>query len=172
MPPTLTDEQEQKVAAARKTAKPTVYDPDGKTATTISPDFEAWLILTSSSLKSKAMSWITSLTQSDPDDAYQDLLHENDESLKTGLDHLQSIDSAKSSAFSSWRSNSGISGWEDVREISWLFQELQQRSTETEELKYQQALRTAVYDRCREGKNSSADRNTRLKAWISALSTY
>lgn len=171
----LTTDQEKKVSARRKSARPSVYSPTGGGATTISKDFEAWLILTPKSIKAKAINWVKELQKVEADREYEDLLKECLDVEATSLE-VQDMDlSSATQAFTDWRSNPSISGYETVTEISWLFQELQQGMSphqELDEVTHHVRLRQAVADRYPISKKSTADRKTRLNTWVSVLNSY
>jgi len=171
----LTVAEEAKVNASRKSEKPSVYNPNGTSSTVITSDFETWLILADKSSKQKAISQINSLLEAEDDKDYQDLFKEAAEKEKESLESQISSMGSQATAFNDWRSATGISGFEDVAEIGWMMQELQQgfvAAGEIEELEHLQSLREASETRLLASKDSTADRKTRLNAWLAALSSY
>lgn len=175
MPRELSVSEEAKVESSRKAAKPTVYNPNGTTATVITNDFEAWLILADKSTKQKAIKQVNALLEAEEDKDYQDLFKEAAEKEQDSLeDQISSLES-KATTFTDWRDATGVSGFEDVAEIGWMMQELQQgflAAGEIEELEHLEKLREASETRLLTSKDSTADRKTRLNAWLAALSSY
>jgi len=175
MPPNLTAAQESVVRTNSKSSKPSVYNPGGTTATAISSNFEAWLILTSKGVKSKLLGWLKTILDSEADKDYEDLLLETMTAEQLNLSTLSGNVATQTSSFDTWRADPGISGWQDVAEIGWLMQEVQQGFSpyqEQDELKHAEALRAAVGTRGASSKDSKASRKTRLNAWIAALNAY
>ena len=175
MPPTLTSAQSAILESKRKTSKPQVYNPNGSSATTISNDFEAWLILSSSGVKGPLQEWISQLLQQDEEKDYQDLLKEMLDKEEASLDAQESALSAQTSAYQDWRASQGVRGWEDVAEVAWMLQELEAGNAayaSQEDLDHRQALRKAVAARLVTSPDSTANKKARLSAWIAALNTY
>lgn len=175
MPPKLSTEQSITLETKRKSSKPEVYNPNGTSATPISNDFEAWLILSSQGVKGQLVAWINQLLQQDTEKDYQDLLKETLTKELTSLDAQVAALSSQTSAYSDWRGSAGVKGWEDVAEIAWMLQELEAGNnayTLLEELTHRQALRRAIDARMMVSADSVADKKTRLNAWVAALSTY
>ena len=175
MPPELTSEEQDKVEAGRKETKPSVYDPSGTVPTTISNDFEAWLILADKGVKQRAAKQINAILKAEADKDYQDLFKEASEKEEEAIEDQISDLSGATSTFTEWRGDAGVSGWEDVSEIAWLMQELQQGQSaagEKEELEYLQNLRKASGVRLLTSTSSTGDRKTRLNAWLAAFNTY
>jgi hypothetical protein len=175
MPRSLTAAEEVTVESKRQASKPSVYDPKGKTPTQISKDFETWLILTGKTTKDKIVTQIKELQKAEADKDYQALLKEaldsEEKSLKAQMDDL----SSRTEALETWRKDPGVAGFEDVAEIGWMTQELQQGSnpiSEKEELDHFEALRAACGNRLIVSKDSTGDRTTRLNAWLAALNSY
>ena len=167
--------EEAKVNANRKATKPSVYNPNGTTATSITNDFESWLILADKSSKQKAISQINSLLEAEDDKDYQDLFKEAADKEESSLAAQIATLTSKATTFTDWREATGIQGFEDVSEISWMMQELQQgfvAAGEIEELEHLEKLREAAETRLLTSKDSTADRKTRLNAWLAALSSY
>lgn len=175
MPRELTAKENLQVDNGRKDTKPSVYDPNGTTATLISNNMEAWLILTSKSVKAKALGWINSILESEADKDYQDLLKEATDKEAASLALQQTDLAPQVSNFTDWRSSAGIKGWEDVSEIGWLMQELQAGINpfqQTEEVTHLENLRAAATNRQQISPESVANRKQRLNAWISVLNAY
>jgi len=171
----LTVAEEAKVNAHRKSEKPSVYDPNGTTATVITNDFEAWLILADKSSKQKAIAQINALLEAEEDKDFQDLFKEASDAEEESLSSQTSLASGQATTFNDWRNSPGITGFEDVSEIVWMMQELQQSylaAGELEELEHLDALREAAETRLLTSADSTADRKTRLNAWRAALSSY
>lgn len=172
---TLTDEQKAAVQPKRKPTRPTLYSPTGGGLVTISEDFEAWLILSSKSLKAKVIGWIKEVQKGETDDVYQNLLKECLDVEKDSLE-IQDMDlSSATSAFTEWRSDPQVEGFENVQEVGWLFQELQQGLApyqELAEITHHERLRQAVSDRYPMSEDSEATRKTRLNTWIAVLNAY
>jgi hypothetical protein len=174
MPRTLTAAEQVKVDSQRKNNKSSVYDPKGTNPTPISSDFESWLILTGKSTKQKTIDQINELLHAEVDEDYQLLLQESldieAESLQIQMTDLTD----RTEALETWRKDPGVSGWEDVAEIGWMMQELQQGSSpisEKDELDHLEALRAACGNRLIVSKDSSGSRTTRLNAWLAALNS-
>lgn len=175
MPPKLTSAQSATIEAKRKSSKPEVFNPNGTGATPVSNDFEAWLIFSSQAVKGPLQAWINQLLQQDTEKDYQDLLKETLDKEQATLDAQVAALSNQTSAYSDWRSSAGVKGWEDVAEIAWMLQELEagnQAYTLLEDLTHRQALRRAIAARFVASADSTADKKTRLTAWIAALNTY
>jgi hypothetical protein len=175
MPRDLSVAEEAKVNASRKTTKPSVYDPNGTTATVVTNDFETWLILADKSTKQKAIKQINALLEMEEDKDYQDLFKEAAEKEKDSLEAQASSLESNATTFTDWRDATGIQGFEDVAEIGWMMQELQQgvlAAGEIEELEHLEKLREAAETRLLTSKDSTASRKTRLNAWLAALSSY
>lgn len=175
MPPTLTSAQSAKIESQRKDSKPQVYNPNGTSATPISNDFEAWLIVASGGVKSQLQTWIEKLLQQDTEKDYQDLLKETlDTETATLTAQLADLEPT-TGAYSDWKSSNGVRGWEDVAEIAWMLQELEAGNgtyTLQEELQHRQAFCRAANARLVTSPDSVADKKTRLGAWIGALNSY
>ena len=173
--PDLTTEQSKQVESSRHSTRPSVFSPTGGGQVQVGEDFESWLILTPKSTKARAVEWITELLTREADDDYQNLLKETLDSEEASIE-VQSMDLAGStSAFTEWRSNPNVAGFEDVAEIGWLFQELQQGFApyqEDAELTHYERLRAAVKSRFQLSKDSEATRKERLNSWIAALNAY
>jgi hypothetical protein len=175
MPRNLTAVEQATVESKRQANKPSVYDPRGKSPTAVSKDFETWLILTGKTPKDKVITQIKELQKAEADEDYQALLKETldaeQKSLKGEMDDL----SSRTDALETWRKDPGVAGFEDVAEIGWMTQELQQGSnpvSEKEELDHFEALRAACGNRLIISKDSTGDRTTRLNAWLAALNSY
>lgn len=156
--------------------RPTVYDPNSAgDPVTISLAFEKWLTSVPKEVKDKVIAWIDQLLQMDTDDVYQDLLKETVEKERASL-AIEEMDLGEAStSFSAWRDNPQVAGYENVAEISWLFQELQQGFTpftELDAINYRGRLNDAVETRFSVSKASKATREKRLKAWIVCLNSY
>lgn len=175
MPRDLTDAELAKVESKRKSTRPQVYDPNSGSAQTISKDFEAWLILTDKNVKQTTIKQIKSLLDSEADSTFQDLFHIAVDNEKDSLDQEDGDLSGATSAFTEWRDDPGISGWQDVSEIGWMLQELQQGLnpiSEKEETTHMDLLRGAAAERLLTSKKSEARRETRLKALLATLNAY
>lgn len=175
MAPTLTKQQQSLVDSKRMTTRPSVYDPNSDNSTTITRDMEQWLILTSKSVKSQAISWIKEILKSESDDTYQNLLKETLDAEAASLSVMETDLGGATSAFTTWRKDPQISGYEDVTEIGWLFQELQQGVAPYEELaqvKHAERFVEAVSDRFAISKESTTSRKARLNTWIAVLNSY
>ena len=175
MPRDLTTDEQNQVDAKRKGSKPQVYNPNGSSATEISLDFEAWLILTGKTVKQNTISQINAILDQEADKDYQDLFTEaataEKESLAEEVGDLQEA----TSAFRSWREDPGVTGFQDTAEVSWMMQELQQGISplaQIEDLTHAELLREAAETRLLLSKDSEAARETRLKAWLAALNAY
>lgn len=175
MPRDLTDSELAKVEQARKSTKPKVFDPNGTEATTISNDFESFLILANRDVKQRTIKQIKALLDAEADKDYRDLFavasRNEAASLKLETGDLDET----TSTFTEWREDPGISGWQDVAEIGWLVQELQQGLNplaEKEEITHLDALREGAAQRLVTSQSSMARRETRLKAFIAAISSY
>jgi hypothetical protein len=175
MPKTLTDAELAKVESKRKSTRPQVYDPSSGDAQTISKDFEAWLILSDKSVKQSTIKQIKSLLDSETDSDFQDLFHLTVDFEKDSLDQETGDLSGATSAFTEWRGDPGISGWQDVSEIGWMLQELQQGLNpiaDKEDVTHMDLLREAAAERLLTSKKSEARRETRLKALVAVLNAY
>lgn len=175
MPKTLTDAEIAKVESQRKATRPQVYDPSSGAAQTISKDFEAWLILTDKSVKQNTIKQIKSLLDSEADSDFQDLFSLAVDMEKDSIDQEIGDLSGATSAFTDWRGDAGITGWQDVSEIGWMLQELQQGLNpiaEKEEATHMDLLRKAASERLLTSTKSEARRETRLKALLAVLNAY
>jgi hypothetical protein len=175
MPKSLTDAERAKVESKRKSTRPKVYDPSSGSAQTISKDFEAWLILSDKSVKQTTIKQIKTLRDSEADSDFQDLFTITCDNEKDSLDQEISDLSGQTSAFTEWRSEPGISGWQDVAEVGWMLQELQQGLNpiaEKEDATHFDLLRAGALQRLLTSKDSEARRETRLKALIAVLNAY
>jgi hypothetical protein len=175
MPKSLTDAELSKIESQRKATRPQVYDPSSGTAQTISKDFESWLILTDKSVKETTIGQIKSLLDSEADSDFQDLFYLTVDNEKDSLDQETGDLSGATSSFSDWRGSPGITGWQDVAEIGWMLQELQQGLNpiaDKEEATHFDQLRAAAAERLLTSKQSEARRETRLKALLAALNAY
>lgn len=175
MPKAITDAELANVESKRKTTRPQIYDPNNGAAQSISKDFEAWLILSDKSVKQNTIKQIKSLLDSEADSDFQDLFTSACDNEKDSLD--QEIDdlSSATSAFTEWRGDAGITGWQDVSEIGWMLQELQQGLnpiSEKEDAIHFDLLRAAALQRLLTSKQSEARRETRLKALLAVLNSY
>lgn len=175
MPRDLTDAELAKVESKRKATRPQVYDPKGTTPITISKDFEAFLILAGRSVKQRTIKQIKALLDAEADSDFQDLFTMAADNEKDSLD-LETEDlSSSTSAFQEWREDPGITGWQDVAEIGYMLQELQQGLNpiaEKEDVKHLDQLRDAALLRLLTSKKSEGRRETRLKALLAALNAY
>lgn len=175
MPKTLTDAEIAKVESQRKATRPQVYDPSSGAAQTISKDFEAWLILTDKSVKQNTIKQIKSLLDGEADSDFQDLFSLAVDNEKDSIDQEIGDLSGATSAFTDWRGDAGITGWQDVSEIGWMLQELQQGLNpiaEKEEATHMDLLRQAAAERLLTSTKSEARRETRLKALLAVLNAY
>jgi len=175
MPKDLTDAELATVESRRKSVRPQIYDPNSGSSQTISKDFEAWLILTDKNTKQSTIKQIKSLLDGEVDSDFQDLFTLTCDLEKESLDQEVSDLESATSAFSNWRSAPGITGWQDVTEIAWMSQELQQGLNpiaEKEDATHFDLLREASLQRLLTSKNSEARRETRLKALLAALNAY
>ena len=174
--PTLTTEQNKKVEAGKRKERPQAFDPSGAGAKTIGEEFEQWLILTPKTSKAKIIDWVNNLMKEDPDDAYQDLLKETMDKESAGLE-LEDMDRASSvDSYKTWKKdNLSLKGFKNVKEIGWLFQELQQGQTPftfVDDVFYRSQMNRATGERFRLSKDSLADRKTRLRSWVVLLNSY
>ena len=175
MPPILTPEQEALVRSKRQSVKPTVYDPNGTSSTSISNDFEAWLIVSAQGTRSKLLDWLNTILSSESNKEFEDLLKETLASETSYLASQLTDVEAQTTSFDAWRADPGVDGWQDVAEIAWLMQELQQGisvNAEKEDLEHLRALKEAVDARHFLSKDSIANRKDRLNAWVTALNSY
>jgi hypothetical protein len=175
MPKSLTDAELAKVESQRKATRPQVYDPNSGDAQTISKDFEAWLILTDKSVKQNTIKQIKSLLDGETDSDFQDLFYLTVDNEKDSIDQELGDLTGATSAFTDWRGDAGITGWQDVTEIGWMLQELQQGLNpiaEKEDATHMDLLRDAAATRLLTSKKSEARRETRLKAILAVLNSY
>lgn len=175
MPRTLTDSELATVESRRKRARPQMFDPGNGVTQTISKDFESWLILTDKSVKQSTIKQIKNLLDSEADSDFQDLFTLTCDLEKDSLDAETADLESATSSFSEWRSNPGISGWQDVTEIGWMLQELQQGFNpiaDQEDVTHTDLLRAGALQRLLTSKDSEARRETRLKAILSVLNAY
>lgn len=171
----LTSDQQKQVDKSRRSSRPSVYNPSGTAATIISRDFEAWLILASKDTKARVVEWVKELLKQEADDDYQNLLKETLDSEEASLMVQETDLSSASEAFTEWRSNSSVSGFETVQELNWLFQELQQGfspQSEISEINHHERLRAVTGDRLALSADSEESRAKRLNTWVAVLTSY
>jgi hypothetical protein len=175
VPAELTKDQETKVSSQRKSNRPSIYNPNDGGAVTISRDLEQWLILTPKDTKAKIVDWIKELKKAEVDEDFQDLLKETLDKEEASLSIQQMDLEAQLTQYLSWRNNPNISGYEDVAEIGWLFQELQQGFSPRADLdvvEHASRLRQGVADRLPTSQDSEDKKTTRLDAWLAVLNSY
>jgi len=171
----LTASERALVDSKRKSTRPTVYDPSGTEGTEVSKDFEAWLILSTADQRKGAVDQIRALLDSEADQDRKDLFRMVNAAEQLSLDQQTSDLTETTASFTEWRGNLNLTGFEDVAEVGWMVQELQQGLNavgEQEDVEHFNRLRAIAYERLRTSADSVATREGRLRALLAALTAY
>lgn len=174
----LTNEEAQTVRARRRPSgdRPTYYNAGTDEDNEISEEFEAFLILLATGVKTEAVAWINAVANSLPErEDWNDLLMETiAQQAANATARLADINETFD-GYEAFRTNFRADGFEDVEEVGTLLEDLQigmgELSGRERESTHLEVLSDLLQLRAESG-NVSESRLQQLRSWITPLLTY
>jgi len=174
----LTNEEAQTVRDSRREPgeRPVYFNSGSGEDEEISEQFEAFLILLSSGVKTEAVTWINAVASLMPDrDDWNDVLIETVEQQIANAQTLNDAINTTYEGYESFRTNFRIDGFEDITEIGLMLDDLQvgmgELSGRAREAKHLEVLSAILNERATSEEFGDA-RLQQLRSWITPLMTY
>jgi len=174
----LTNSEAETVRARRRDAgeRPVYYNSGSGEDTEISEQFEAFLILLATGVKTEAVAWVNAVANLMPDrEEWNEALLETVQHQIANAQTLSDAVSTTYEGYEDFRTNFRITGFEDVQEIGLMLDDLQvgmgalnERARESRHL---EVISDLLSTRA-EGQSVSDESLQQLRSWITPLMTY
>ncbi len=174
----LTNSEAQTVRSRRREdgERPTYYNSGTGTETEISDQFEAFLILLSTGVKTEAVTWINAIANLMPDrEEWSEALLETIQQQVSNAQLLADDIGTTYSGYEQFRTNFRIDGFEDIVEIGLMLDDLQIGMGELND-RARTAKHLEVISGLLEVRSDSEtfddSRLQQLRSWVTPLMTY